>query len=211
MPSYATEISPEDRWAIVAFIRALQLSQNAGLQDVPTGVTLVSMQTLLRWSGRPQAFLDSWEPVNAGGGGVANTSTPNSIALITGSAKTYPEKAHGHSANSSKGNLDWKKASGGETIANGANSGEHSEKRKAGDPVHGKQIYLANCAPCHQPSRSGLPPRIPTLVGICDHVDMERVRTVAKVGIPDAIPPMPPHPDLKETEIDDLVAFLRTK
>lgn len=35
MPSYASRISPEDRWAIVAYIRALQLSQNADLSDVP--------------------------------------------------------------------------------------------------------------------------------------------------------------------------------
>jgi mono/diheme cytochrome c family protein len=29
MPSYASQIPPEDRWAIVAYVRALQLSQNA--------------------------------------------------------------------------------------------------------------------------------------------------------------------------------------
>jgi len=35
MPDYAAQISPKDRWAIVAYIRALQLSQNAKLADVP--------------------------------------------------------------------------------------------------------------------------------------------------------------------------------
>ena len=35
MYSYADRISPEDRWAIVAYIRALQLSQNATLDDLP--------------------------------------------------------------------------------------------------------------------------------------------------------------------------------
>lgn len=35
MPSYASRISPEDRWAIVAYIRALQLAQNARLEDAP--------------------------------------------------------------------------------------------------------------------------------------------------------------------------------
>ena len=34
MPSYA-RIEPHDRWAIVAYIRVLQLSQNATLEDVP--------------------------------------------------------------------------------------------------------------------------------------------------------------------------------
>jgi Cytochrome C oxidase, cbb3-type, subunit III len=35
MPDYAEPIPPRDRWAIVAYIRALQLSQNARLADVP--------------------------------------------------------------------------------------------------------------------------------------------------------------------------------
>jgi len=35
MYSYSDRISPHDRWAIVAYIRALQLSQNATLDDVP--------------------------------------------------------------------------------------------------------------------------------------------------------------------------------
>lgn len=38
MPSYAAQIPPRDRWAIVAYIRALQLSQAARLEDVPTDV-----------------------------------------------------------------------------------------------------------------------------------------------------------------------------
>jgi mono/diheme cytochrome c family protein len=35
MPSYAPQIPVEDRWAIVAYVRALQLSQHATLADVP--------------------------------------------------------------------------------------------------------------------------------------------------------------------------------
>ncbi len=37
MPDYASQIAPEDRWKIVAYIRALQLSQNATSADVPSG------------------------------------------------------------------------------------------------------------------------------------------------------------------------------
>jgi mono/diheme cytochrome c family protein len=37
MPDYASQVSPEDRWKIVAYIRALQLSQNATTADVPAG------------------------------------------------------------------------------------------------------------------------------------------------------------------------------
>lgn len=35
MPDYAAQVSTEDRWAIVAYIRALQLSQHAPLAQVP--------------------------------------------------------------------------------------------------------------------------------------------------------------------------------
>jgi mono/diheme cytochrome c family protein len=35
MPDYSAQVSPRDRWAIAAYIRALQLSQNATLADVP--------------------------------------------------------------------------------------------------------------------------------------------------------------------------------
>jgi mono/diheme cytochrome c family protein len=36
MYSYAQRVSPADRWAIIAYIRALQLSQHATLADAPT-------------------------------------------------------------------------------------------------------------------------------------------------------------------------------
>lgn len=35
MPSYASQIPVADRWAIIAYIRALQLSQHAPIDDVP--------------------------------------------------------------------------------------------------------------------------------------------------------------------------------
>ncbi len=35
MPSYTAQIPPQDRWAIIAYIRALQLSQHATLAEVP--------------------------------------------------------------------------------------------------------------------------------------------------------------------------------
>ena len=35
MPDYAAQVEPRDRWAIVAYIRALQLRQQASIKDVP--------------------------------------------------------------------------------------------------------------------------------------------------------------------------------
>jgi mono/diheme cytochrome c family protein len=48
MPSYAAQIPVDDRWAIVAYVRALQFSQNATAQDVPAdkrgGMTVEAAQ-----------------------------------------------------------------------------------------------------------------------------------------------------------------------
>jgi mono/diheme cytochrome c family protein len=35
MPDYSMQVPPHERWAIIAYIRALQLSQNANVADVP--------------------------------------------------------------------------------------------------------------------------------------------------------------------------------
>jgi mono/diheme cytochrome c family protein len=42
MPDYASQIPPQDRWNIVAYIRALQLSENATSADVPEGQSVPS-------------------------------------------------------------------------------------------------------------------------------------------------------------------------
>ncbi|HKG23843.1 MAG TPA: cytochrome c, partial [Blastocatellia bacterium] len=35
MPDYSAQITPRDRWAIIAYVRALQRSQQGTLADVP--------------------------------------------------------------------------------------------------------------------------------------------------------------------------------
>ena len=49
MPSYANRIDVADRWAIVAYVRALQLSQNARIDDVPAD----KVQVLTRSPSQP--------------------------------------------------------------------------------------------------------------------------------------------------------------
>jgi mono/diheme cytochrome c family protein len=51
MPDYASQISPQDRWNIVAYIRALQLSQNATTADVPAGQEIPSERPKFREPG----------------------------------------------------------------------------------------------------------------------------------------------------------------
>lgn len=45
MPPYASQVSVADRWAIVAYIRALQRSQSAPLDDVPASMRGTLQQT----------------------------------------------------------------------------------------------------------------------------------------------------------------------
>jgi mono/diheme cytochrome c family protein len=42
MPDYASQIPVRDRWSIIAYVRALQLSQNATRSDVPAGQKIPS-------------------------------------------------------------------------------------------------------------------------------------------------------------------------
>lgn len=48
MPDYASQIVPRDRWNIVAYVRALQLSQNATKADVPAGQSFPSEPPIFR-------------------------------------------------------------------------------------------------------------------------------------------------------------------
>ncbi len=43
MPDYASQIPPSDRWCIVAYVRALQLSQDATQAAVPPGQSIPSI------------------------------------------------------------------------------------------------------------------------------------------------------------------------
>jgi mono/diheme cytochrome c family protein len=51
MPDYASQISTQDRWNIVAYIRALQLSQDATTSDVPQGQRVPSEPPKFRQPG----------------------------------------------------------------------------------------------------------------------------------------------------------------
>ena len=51
MPDYASQIPAQDRWDIVAYVRALQLSQNATMADVPSGQKIPSEPPTFREPG----------------------------------------------------------------------------------------------------------------------------------------------------------------
>lgn len=61
MPDYASQVTPADRWAIVAYIRALQLSQNATQADVPAGAHVESLSNIAEREGMPSSFASEWK------------------------------------------------------------------------------------------------------------------------------------------------------
>jgi mono/diheme cytochrome c family protein len=213
MPNYSVEIQPVDRWAIAAYIRALQLSQNAERSDVPAGVQVDHVRDLLERANRPIHFLDAWDVSvddDVPSAGTAATAVPslNPAAVAAGPAgkTTSPEAAKSVAATA----IPDKAAESGGPAATAA-AQQPAKPVAAGDADHGKVLYMSNCSVCHQPTRAGLPPIFPSLIGIVDKDGEAKVRKVAREGIADAKPPMPPHPDLTDKDMDDLIAFLKTK
>ena len=65
MPDYSAQLTPVDRWAVAAYIRALQLSQAAKTEDVPSGVAVRDLKDIAAESGHPE-FAEPWTlPITA--------------------------------------------------------------------------------------------------------------------------------------------------
>ena len=60
MPDYAAQLTPEDRWAVVAYVRALQLSQDAKPGDVAPGEKVVELHEQAKEAGMPEGFANPW-------------------------------------------------------------------------------------------------------------------------------------------------------
>jgi hypothetical protein len=60
MPDYSAQLTPVDRWAVAAYIRALQLSQAATVADVPGGVEIKSLKEVAVERGLPAGYAEPW-------------------------------------------------------------------------------------------------------------------------------------------------------
>jgi mono/diheme cytochrome c family protein len=60
MPDYSAQLTPEDRWAVAAYIRALQLSQNAKPSDEAAGAQVKDLHAIAKDAGMPVGFADPW-------------------------------------------------------------------------------------------------------------------------------------------------------
>jgi hypothetical protein len=61
MPDYSAQLTPEDRWAVAAYIRALQLSQAATSADVPAGANVRDLKDIAEQKHLPAGFAEPWK------------------------------------------------------------------------------------------------------------------------------------------------------
>jgi hypothetical protein len=113
MPDYSAQLTPVDRWAVAAYIRALQLSQDAKQGDVAPGGHVQDLHAIARDAGMPPGFADPWAlPATA----VYGTPNGQDNGIPGQPMGTPPEGSgahYGHAATQNSGQRD----SSGEPIA----------------------------------------------------------------------------------------------
>ncbi|MGC2639825.1 MAG: cytochrome c [Acidobacteriaceae bacterium] len=96
MPDYKAQVTPEDRWAIAAYIRALQLSQNATMADVPAGAQVQNLSDVAEKEGLPASYAGPWP--------MPSTSVyePPASGLYSGAPGQNPSSSTGKTAPNAK-------------------------------------------------------------------------------------------------------------
>jgi Cytochrome C oxidase, cbb3-type, subunit III len=102
MPDYREQLTPEDRWAVAAYIRALQLSQAASTQDIPAGVQVQKLSDVAEQRHLPASYAQPWSlpataiqaypPTNEGMPAMAPSNPADPLIKIPAS-KTAPAAA----------------------------------------------------------------------------------------------------------------------
>ncbi|QHN02412.1 c-type cytochrome [Granulicella sp. WH15] len=223
MPDYAAQLTPEDRWAVAAYIRALQLSQHATRADVPAGTPVENLKDIAAREGLPDSFAEPWTAP-------AMTSVQTAVQAIHAAPIATPELASSTpmppaatptpSATTASPTVPIPTAKQTASAAGAATAKAeapaepkpvvHAAPKR--DVAAGQAIYMKNCSMCHQPTRAGMPPVIPALIGIVDKVGEDHIRSVVTTGIPTGKPPMPSFADkLSADDINNLLGFLNTK
>jgi hypothetical protein len=113
MPDYSAQLTPQDRWAVAAYIRALQLSQNAKPGDVASGQHVEDLHAIAHDTGMPPGFADPW-----GLPGTAVYGTPNGQDNgIPGQSIDTPPNAAMNRNGQAAGQNSGTRNSGGEQMA----------------------------------------------------------------------------------------------
>jgi mono/diheme cytochrome c family protein len=206
MPTYASELPPADRWAVAAYIRALQLSQDAKTEDAPHRDVILPLKQIAVREGLPEGLAATHWGISA---------TKASSVVVIPVPKSAPDAsaktASDTPAITSPASADTKNAVKVDKSAEAVAPPQKIEAAPAGDSVAGLAVYSANCKMCHQESRAGNPPMIPSLIDIIPRVGKEHVREVVTNGIAGGKMQMPAFGDrLSSTDIDNLLAYLKS-
>ena len=194
MPDYSAQLTPSDRWAVAAYIRALQLSQNAKSADVPAGVKTESLGEISKEQGLPENFIAEWTlPATAA------TQTP--VAPVP----AVPAPAQPASTTPAA-----QKPAAGTPITQAAPVASPAPaKPSSSDIAAGHALYMHNCQGCHQAGRTGLPPSIPSLVGVVGRVGAAKVQQTITEGVASGKMPMPAFGNkLSPADTSHLVSYL---
>ena len=228
MPDYSGQIETGDRWAIAAYIRALQLSQRATTADAG-GARIEDMSEVEKKEGFAPAFLKDWDlPMTAGlvkqSAGSASAPLPQPMpapaaAMTTSGTAATPNATtkadpKAPALTVAPATPGVKAVAAGTPIATAAEGAATVPTKAApaaalADVAAGEKLYLANCSVCHQPNRQGMAPMIPSLVGIVGRVGAAHIHSVTTTGIMTGKVNMPSFTGkLTSGDVDKVIAYL---
>jgi len=86
MPDYSAQLTAEDRWAVAAYIRALQLTQNATAKDLPAGTDVKDLKDIAEEEGYAAEFAGPWDMPSTAIEAIPGQGTPGMAPASGGSA-----------------------------------------------------------------------------------------------------------------------------
>ncbi|HXE08640.1 MAG TPA: c-type cytochrome [Acidobacteriaceae bacterium] len=217
MPDYHAELAPADRWAVVAYIRALQLSQNATDADAAPGAHIVSLAEVADKEGLPSSFTEEdWlhpaKPSTIPAPAVSSQAATAPAPALSASLSSPKPQSQDGAARQSGAKSEEKSSQAEQKAGGGEQPPAAAPAETAGDAAAGKELYTQNCQICHQANRQGIPPLIPSLDGVVAKVGIPKIRQTVTNGVPTAKPPMPSFGSkFSAADIDNIIAFLKTK
>ncbi|MEO6910375.1 MAG: c-type cytochrome [Edaphobacter sp.] len=183
MPDYAAQMSPADRWAVAAYIRALELSQNATRSDVPAGVEVKPLKSIATSEGLPESFAAEW-------GTADSIIIPDAARPLAQPGSTAPPPTPTQAAPAQ--------------IPAPTAAAPVKKEATVAQIQAGQRLYAANCQVCHTATLAGRPPTFPSLVNVVGRIGEAHVRHDIQAGSP----PMPSFSSFSASQMDDLVAYL---
>lgn len=193
MPDYAAQLTPVDRWAIAAYIRALQLSQNAQRTDVPAGAEVKPLASIAAAEGLPESYAADWDVS-------APAAMPGSTDASAPPATSQTPAGTGSTTSAMAGAA----LVGDPSVTPSVSAKPIKQEISARLASAGKVVYSKNCQVCHAEQLTGHPPTYPSLVNIASRLSADHMRSQIIHGVP----PMPPFPNLSSGELDKLIAYL---